>query len=84
MKSNYEYLNIIEVIQKEVDKLAVEMYGCDTTCPPKFIVSADVDSNRILLTIVHGDCHTATIFPRGEYGDACISSVMEMLYNSTM
>lgn len=78
-----EYLNVIDVIQKKVDSISAEMFSNDTTCPPKFIVSADIDSNRILLTIIHGDCHTASIFPKC-YGDSPIKSVMETLYNSTM
>ena len=80
---NNEYLNVIDVIQKEVDALSAEMFSGDTTCPPKFIVSADIDSDRILLTVIHGDCHTVSIFPKC-YGDLPIKPLMETLYNSTM
>ena len=77
-------LNTIDVVQKEVNKIAKRRWVEDS-CPPDFMVSEYQSKGEILLTIDHGGFrHTTVLFPNGDYGNMPIEYVMEQLYNSTM
>lgn len=85
MKTNIEYINIIDCIQEQVDKIAKIKWKEDIESPPKFIVSELREAPKIMLTIEHnGYYHTTTLFPNGDYGCNSIAYIMEQLYNSTM
>ena len=79
------YMNVIDVLQTQVNKIAQDKWEDDVYCPPKFIVSEFKDEPKILITIDHaGYYHTTTLFPNGDYGNKSIADIMEQLYNSTM
>ena len=90
-----EYIDIIEAIQRSVDKIVKKKYDSDKDSPPKFIVSLlDKSDNEgkfigheIALTVTHmGWVHTRVIFPQLQYkyGYEPLEREIEWLYNSTM
>jgi len=85
-------MNITDVIQEVVDKIAAEKWKNDD-CKPVFIVSLfetgkeEKVEHQILLTVSHcGFSLSRTIFPRTEfkYGYEPIEKEMEWIYNATM
>lgn len=81
-------MDIVNILQKEVDRLTKEEYGNDE-CPPEFIVSVMYDGSphKILLTVRHlGQSFTDVLFPNEDYkyGYESLSKEMEYLYNRTM
>lgn len=87
----FETIDIIDVLQEYVDKVATEYWESDTSCPPKFWVSLlneflnDEQEHKIILTIDHGYKFSKVMFPQKErYGYRTIFSDMKLLYNKTM
>jgi hypothetical protein len=91
-------MDIIEIIQKKVDKLTKQNYAGDE-CPPQFIVSLfynnreeDVDSDsdhehKIIMTVLHsGYAFSKVIFPITKYiyGYESLEDEMKYMYNRTM
>jgi len=82
-------MDIIDVIEEKVEKLAKEWWAKDEY-PPKFWVSLDnydMDNQRILLTISHNEYKfSRPIFPveETEYGYDPLIDCMKDLYNQTM
>ena len=88
---NFETIDIIDVLQEYVDKIANEHWKSNTDCPPKFWVSLlndfpeDECKHKIILTIDHGYKFSRVIFPqKNRYGYNSLFSDMELLYNKTM
>ena len=82
-------LNIVEIIEKEVDRL-VEDYWDDDDCQPVFWVSLnneDMDNQSIMISINHnGIKFTERLFPRKDtdYGYGSVIAQMINMYNQTM
>lgn len=88
---NFETIDIIDVLQEYVDKIANEHWKDDTSCPPKFWVSLLNDSMeneceyKIILTIDHNYKFSRVIFPqKSRYGCDSLFSDMALLYNKTI
>lgn len=87
---DFETIDIIDVLQEYVDKVAAEYWESDTICPPKFWVSLQNESpkipHKIILTIDHNCKLSMVIFPQQDKGYSYDSlfSDMELLYNKTM
>lgn len=86
----FETIDIIDVLQEYVNKVAAEYWESDITCPPKFWVSLQNESSKvphkIILTINHNCKLSMVIFPQQDKGYSYDSlfSDMEFLYNKTM
>lgn len=87
-------MDIIECIQKRVNRILKDKYKSDD-CPPVFTVSliqryndeGKINQHEIGLTVQHlGQTYTRTIFPlvHSHYGYPDLEQEMEWLYNNTM
>lgn len=82
-------LDIINIINKEVQRLAKEEWDGDQ-CPPIFSVSLnneDTDQQSIIITIEHlGSKFSWNLFPRSDakWGYDSVLHLMVNMYNRTM
>lgn len=86
-------MDIIQCLQKKVDKIVKEKYKGDD-CSPSFIVSLLFESNKkevinhkIIMTVQHlSQSFSKIIFPQidKDFGYETIEYEMERLYNRTM
>lgn len=82
-------LDIVEIIDKEIQRLTKEEWN-DDDCLPVFSVSLnneDVNNQSIMLTIEHLDSKfTWKLFPRNDaqWGYDSVLNLMVNMYNRTM
>lgn len=82
--------SIIEIIDREIQKIAKDRFADDKVCPPEFWVSLnneDMKNQKIMITVNHcGVKFTECIFPRDDafFGYNSVEDQMINMYNQTM